>query len=111
MEEAFCISLKKEAWIAVMIVPLVVFNWIRNLDNLASLSMLANVCILFGLAVIFSDVIYHFVIDGDKEAAIKKSDHDVKPFGSALPLALFFGNVVYAYEGIGLVIYILLFYY
>ena len=111
MEEAFCISLDKKAWIAVMIIPLIVFNWIRNLDNLASLSMLANFCILFGLAVIFSDVIYHFVIDGDKEAAIKKSDHDVKPFGSALSLALFFGNVVYAYEGIGVVIYILLFYY
>ena len=108
MEEAFCVSLKKELRIAVMILPLVIFNWIINLNNLASLSMLANFCILFGLVVIFVDVIYLFVIDGDKEAAVKKSDHDVKSFGSVLPLALFFGNVVYAYEGIGVVIDVLL---
>ena len=91
MEEAFCISLKKEVWIiAVMILPLVIFNWIRNLNNLASLSMLSNFCILFGLVVIFVGVIYLFVIDGDKEDAIKKSDHDVKSFDSVLPLVLFY---------------------
>ena len=77
MEEAFCVFLKKEVWIAVMILPLVIFNWIRNLNNLASLSMLANFCILFGLVVIFVDVIHLFVIFGVKESAIKKSDHDI----------------------------------
>ena len=59
--QAFEISLGKHAWVAILVVPVVVFCWIRNLKELAPFSLLANLCILFSLTIIFYEEIYSFL--------------------------------------------------
>ena len=44
-----------------LIVPMVVLSWIRNLDELASLSMVANICIGFALLIIFYEEVNSFM--------------------------------------------------
>ena len=70
------------------------------MDHLSSLSMLANLCILFGLSIIIYDEISRFV-DGRAEA-VKPHPH-LDSFGTAEKLALFFGNALFSYEAIGVV--------
>ena len=50
--EAFDVRLDRHIWIAILILPMVVLSWIRNLDELASLSMVANLCIGSALLII-----------------------------------------------------------
>ena len=50
-----------QVWVAILLVPMIILSWIRNLDELASLSMVANLCILVALVVIFCDEINAFV--------------------------------------------------
>lgn len=59
--EALAVTIGKEAWIAIIIIPVVVFCWIRNLESLAPFSLVANLCILFCLAVIFYEEINSFL--------------------------------------------------
>ena len=83
-------------------IPLItIFCWIRNLDALAPLSAVANLCIIFGLAVILYDC-FHLI--GEGNAAANGKDGGVSAVmlgGTAIPV--FFGTAVYAYEGIGVV--------
>lgn len=51
--DAFGIYINRHGWIAILILPMVILCWIRNLDELASLSMVANLCIGFALLIIF----------------------------------------------------------
>lgn len=59
--QAFEISLGKHAWVAILVIPVVVYCWIRNLEELALFSLIANLCILFSLVVIFYEEIYSFM--------------------------------------------------
>ena len=108
MSQTYCIDWSIKAWIAIIILPIILFSWIRNLDNLAPLSTLANICILVGLAVILYDEIYRLVTNGS--SAVPVASGTVKNI--VLSLALFFGNAIFAFEGIGVVcnITLLLFY-
>ena len=82
-----------------MIPLVVVFCWIRNLDSLAPLAMVANICIIFGLSVILYDCFY---LVGERKAAVNTFGVDAVILGgTAIPV--FFGNAVYAFEGIGVV--------
>jgi proton-coupled amino acid transporter len=103
MTDIFCIGMGDEnfdkLWIAVMIIPVVVFSWIRNLDNLASMSILANIFTVISLVVIFYDEIYRFATNN---AAVNKPEN-LKPFGDVEGVALFFGTVIFSFEGIGMV--------
>ena len=93
-------DLSTQVWIVILIPLIVVFCWIRNLDSLAPLATVANICIIFGLAVILYDCFY---LVGKHKAAVNTVGVDaVMLGGSAIPL--FFGNAVYAFEGIGVVI-------
>lgn len=94
------LSLGTQVWIAILIPLVVVFCWIRNLDSLTPLATVANICIIFGLAVILYDCFY---LIGEKKAAINMTPgvDAVILGGSAIPV--FFGNAVYAFEGIGVV--------
>lgn len=93
-------DLGTQLWIVILIPLVVVFCWIRNLDSLAPLATIANVCIIFGLAVILYDCFY---LVGEHKAAVNTVGVDTLILGgSAIPL--FFGNAVYAFEGIGVVI-------
>ena len=93
------VDFSTQVWIVILIPLIVIFCWIRNLDSLASLAAIANVCIIFGLAVILYDCFY---LIGEHKAAVNTSGVDTVILGgSAIPL--FFGNAVYAFEGIGVV--------
>ena len=93
------VHLSTQVWIVILIPLVVVFCWIRNLDSLAPLATVANICIIFGLSVILYDCFY---LVGERKAAVSTSGVDAAILGgTAIPL--FFGNAVYAFEGIGVV--------
>lgn len=87
-------------WIAILLPLVTVFCWIRNLDTLVPFSAIANLCIFFGVGVILYYVFYLFV---EEEAKVfnKSEVVAIKTSGTALPF--FFGNALYSYEGIGMV--------
>ena len=93
------VDFSTQVWIVILIPLIVIFCWIRNLDSLAPLAAVANICIIFGLAVILYDCFY---LIGEHKAAVNTSGVDTVILGgTAIPL--FFGNAVYAFEGIGVV--------
>jgi amino acid permease len=59
--EALAVTLGKQVWIAIVITPVALFCWIRNLESLSPFSLVANLCILLSLAVIFYEEIYSFL--------------------------------------------------
>ena len=93
--------LDERIWIAILLPLVIAFCWIRNLDTLIPFSTVANLCIFFGLGVILYYMFYLFV---EKEAKVFDESEVVaaKVGGTALPF--FFGNALYSYEGIGMVI-------
>lgn len=101
MSTTFCIDLDTKIWIATAILPIILFSWIKNLDHLAPLSALANICILLGLCVIFYDEIFHVFTHGSTKAAVRTST--LKPYGTVIKTALFFGNAIFSFEAIGAV--------
>ena len=92
-------------WIAILVPLVTVFCWIRNFDSLAPLSTVANLCILFGLGVILYDIFH--LIDERKAAIFEHPSIKQWPAGGLITivtaLAVFFGNSIYAFEGIGVV--------
>ena len=104
MGSAFGLHLGPRVWIAVILLPLVIMvYWIQNLDDLASMSLVANLCLLFCLGVILYEEIYQFMSHEQNEtAAILRGKVNWGP-DPVLGLALYFGSAIYAFEGIGLV--------
>ena len=93
------VHISTQVWIAILIPLVVIFGWIRNLDSLAPLATVANICYIFGLSVILYDCFY---LVGERKAAVNTVGVDAVILGgSAIPV--FFGNAVYAFEGIGVV--------
>ncbi len=104
MCRAFDINIGYRAWIALVLILVILLSWIRNLDDLTSTSMVANVAILFSLAVIVYEVFYQLAVqdpDDPERAAIR--DGDINYYRVDISLALYFGAIVYAFEGIGMV--------
>ena len=96
------------AWILVILPFVIVFSWIRNLDDLTPFSMIGNLCILFSLFVITYEEIYLFASHDPMEmAAIRPGNANNAKVNlgptSALGVALYFGGVVFSFEGIGVV--------
>ena len=104
---AFGLQLDVHWWIAIIIPLMVVCCWIQNWDDLASFSMIGNLCIVFSLIVIVGEEIHHLVSNNPADmAAIKNNATNVTVNywpETTLGLALYFGSVVYAFEGIGVV--------
>jgi len=100
--EACGFELDSRIWILILLPLVVVFSWIRNFDALVPLATVANICILFGLGAILYDI---FHLMAEKKAAVYEASgvRMAEVAGTALPL--FFGNAIYAFEGIGVVWY------
>ena len=58
---SFDVHLDQRVWIAILLVPVVVLSWIRNLEELSPFSLIANFCILFSMCVILYAVINSFL--------------------------------------------------
>ena len=99
--DACGLELSIRVWIVVMLPIVTVFTWVRNLDTLAPLSSVGNVGLVFGLA----SILYYI---GDKmaknEAAMFNDDDGTRAaILSMTGLPVFFGNVLFTYEAIGMV--------
>ena len=96
------VTLRIEAIVAIFVPLVVISSWIRNLDELANLSTVANMCILFSLIVILYDELDQFITSTpDNKAAVRRGDVELAVYKT---LPLFFGSVAFAYEGIGVVL-------
>lgn len=75
-----------------ILLPLILINWVRNLKYLAPFSTLANILTFVGFAItlyyIFTDV---------------PSITEREPVGKLEHMPLFFGTVLFALEAIGVV--------
>ncbi len=105
MCRAFDVNIGYQAWIAIVLGMVILLSWIRNLEDLTSTSMIANLCILFCLGVITYEEIYQLTVhdpyDPNEVAAIRHPHHiDLYAYKT---LPLYFGSVVYSFEGIGVV--------
>ncbi|KAL5460474.1 hypothetical protein EMCRGX_G033925 [Ephydatia muelleri] len=96
---AFDIHIDCRVWMVILLAPVILFSWIRNLDTLASFSSIANVCIVFSLFVILYEELYRFTTSNEVDKAAVRTVS--LPYITPATLPLFFGTAVYAYEGIG----------
>jgi proton-coupled amino acid transporter len=103
LEDVYGVSLRKEVVIAIFVPLVIVATWIRNLDELAPLSTIANICIAFSLLVIVYDEIERFLTDRENIRAAVREPGGVK-LATYQTLPLFFGGVAFAFEGIGVVL-------
>ena len=99
----YSVSLRKEVVIAIFVPLVIVATWIRNLDELAPLSTIANICIAFSLLVIVYDEFERFFTDREDDRAAVREPGGVK-LATYQTLPLFFGGVAFAFEGIGVVL-------
>ena len=100
-------------WILILLVPFVLITYIRDLRTLSPFVTVANICLLFVVAVIIFDAISRFVT---QRAAVNCQQHNytldlnhamicgVSPWPlSVNDLFIFLGLAVYPFEGIGFV--------
>jgi len=101
--DACGLELPTRVWMMIMLPIVIVSTWIRNLDSLAPLSFVANIGLVFGIG----SILYYLSdkMIGRKAAVFHDSIlHAVTLTMSGLPL--FFGNVLFTFEAIGLVSYL-----
>ncbi|CAB0016874.1 unnamed protein product [Nesidiocoris tenuis] len=79
-------------YMLMLLIPLILASWIRNLKYLAPLSSLANAATVVSFAIIF-----YYMFDGLPPLTDRAS------VGSAKGFPLFFGTVLFAMEAIGVV--------
>ena len=84
-------------WILILLPPIILFSFIHNLNHLAVLSVVANVCVFLGLAATFVYLGQHL-----------KDPASLPQFAGWGTMPLFFGTAVFAFEGIGVVSTIIL---
>ena len=97
------VHLNKEAVIAIFVPLVIVASWIRNLDELASFSAIANICIVFSLLVILYAELEKFITDRSDIKAAVRTPGEIQ-YATYQTLPLFFGGVAFAFEGIGVVL-------
>jgi len=94
--EQFDFDLSVKIYLAILLLPLIFLNWIRNLKLLSPVMTIANLCMSVGLGIIF------YYIFRDIRPIQGREEFNV--FSSSLDhLALYFGTAIYAFEGIGMV--------
>ena len=100
-EDAFNIDISVRLWIVIVLPLIILCCWIRDLDTLTPFSLIANLCIVFSIVVILYEITYELTSENpDEEASIRQEPLAI---ASGATFALYFGTVVYAFEGIGMV--------
>lgn len=85
-------DLDLKIWMVIILLPLILINYIRNLKFLAPFSTVAN-CI----TIVSFGIILYYLIKADMTFEGKEVFHDVADF------PLYFGTVLFALEAIGVV--------
>ncbi|EDO49613.1 predicted protein, partial [Nematostella vectensis] len=87
------VNLDPKIWIVILLVPVILLSYIHSLRVLSVLSTMANICCLIGLVITFQ--------------YLGRNVHNPKllpEFDGWAALPLFFGMVVFTFEGIGVVL-------
>lgn len=79
-------------YMCIIVVPLILINWVRNLKYLAPFSTLANLITVVSFAIITYYIFREPITLAGKE-----------PVGKIVNFPLFFGTVLFALEAIGVV--------
>lgn len=94
-------SVPDEKFFVLMVAPLVILLvYIRNLDDFAPFSTIANIFILVAIIILFEYMLSHFG-HGEGEPFELSS---LTKVGSVEGVAFFFGTAMYSFEGIGVVL-------
>lgn len=101
--EAFNIDLGPKVWIAVVVIPIVLVSWIKNLKHLGPISLLANLSLFVGLVIVVYDMIFNLATKVKLSTEFlgpKNCDETDIP---VMNVAMYLGTTFYAFEGIGCV--------
>ncbi|CAG7785967.1 unnamed protein product [Allacma fusca] len=93
VNERFGVNLAPRTYMAMLLIPMIFLNMIRNLKLLAPFMMVANIFMGVGLGIIF-----YYVLQDLPSVESRKYAADL----SQLPL--YFGTAIYAFEGIGMIL-------
>ncbi|XP_024881850.1 proton-coupled amino acid transporter-like protein CG1139 [Temnothorax curvispinosus] len=86
------VKMELETYMAILLLPLIIVNYIRNLKFLAPFSTLANIIMFTGIAIMLY-YIFREPLSFDNRVA----------FGNVTNFPLFFGTVLFALEAIGVI--------
>lgn len=86
-----------KTYLAILLLPLIFLNWIRNLKYLSPVMTVANGFMSIGLGIIF------YYIFKDMHGIYDEREHFHVGFNSWSTIPLYFGTALYAFEGIGMV--------
>jgi Transmembrane amino acid transporter protein. len=85
-------NLSVHEYLLMLLFPMILLNWVRNLKYLTPVSLFAAVITVTGLGITF----FYMLQDLPHTST-------VRAFGSWKQLPLYFGTAIYAFEGIGVV--------
>ncbi|XP_011676647.1 proton-coupled amino acid transporter 1 isoform X1 [Strongylocentrotus purpuratus] len=102
-EQFYPHSVPDEKVFVLMVAPMIILLvYIRNLDDFAPLSTIANVLSFVGIAILFEYMLTHFGHGSGKAPPFKLSE--LTFVGDVGGIAFFFGTAMYSFEGIGVVL-------
>lgn len=115
-------SIPLRAWVCILLVPMILVSWIRELKSLSPLVFIANICVVLVIIVIFYDIINRlatsstavecsdamsgnisFVCSSQVVVGCGVSAVNTSPVAFK-QVFLFIAIAVYAFEGIGIVL-------
>nr|CAD7403987.1 unnamed protein product [Timema cristinae] len=86
------VNLSVHTYLMMMLVPMIMLNWVKNLKYLTPVSLFAAILTVVGLGITF-----FYMLQGLPKTST------VHAFASWKQLPLYFGTAIYAFEGIGVV--------
>ena len=85
-------ALDAQTWMAILLLPIILLSFIRDLRTLAPLSIAANICCALSLIIIFQYIVRNI-----------HHTEELPAFAGWSNFPVFFGIALYAFEGIGVV--------
>ncbi|XP_047119233.1 proton-coupled amino acid transporter-like protein pathetic isoform X2 [Schistocerca piceifrons] len=82
-----------DAYLLLLLIPMIFLNWVKNLKYLTPISLFAAIVTVTGLGITF-----FYMLQGLPRTS------SVKAFATWKQLPLYFGTAIYAFEGIGVVL-------
>nr|CAD7204838.1 unnamed protein product [Timema douglasi] len=87
------VNLSVHTYLMMMLVPMIMLNWVKNLKYLTPVSLFAAILTVIGLGITF-----FYMLQGLPKTST------VHAFASWKQLPLYFGTAIYAFEGIGVIL-------